>query len=288
VWACALESQARLGESPVWCPVEQCLWWVDSRGPALHRFEPATGRARTWPLPEDTGSLALRAQGGVLLALRASVALLDLETGALTRLSGPGADRPDTRFNDGKCDRRGRFWVGTMSLGARTPVGALFRLEPDFRWHRLLEGITVSNGLAWSPDDRTLYFTDTPARVIWAFDFDLERGRLGRRRLFATVPEGAGYPDGATVDAEGCLWSAHFDGWRVTRYAPDGRVDRVVPLPVQRPTSCAFGGRALDVLYVTTARLRLDPEGLRRQPLAGALLALDVGVRGLPEARFAG
>jgi sugar lactone lactonase YvrE len=175
-----------------------------------------------------------------------------------------------------------------MSTVAREPAGALYRTDPGGRWQRMVDGITVPNSLAWSPDDRTMYFADTPHRVIWAYPFDAETGALGARRPFAEVPEGAGYPDGSTVDADGCLWNAHFDGWRLTRYAPDGRVDRVVPLPVQRPTSCAFGGPGLGVLYVTSARARLTEAELARGPLAGGLLALEPGPRGLPEPRFAG
>ena len=288
---CVVDAQALLGESPVWCPVERCLWWVDILRPALHRFEPSSGRSRSWSLPQHVGSLALRRDGGVLLALRSAVALFDPETEALSLRDAPESDRPETRFNDGKGDRRGRFWVGTMSTGdpaTRAGAGALYRLDPDFRWHRMLDGITVPNSLAWSPDDRTMYFADTPARTIWAFDFDVDRGTLDGRRVFATVPEGAGFPDGSTVDAAGHLWNAHFDGWRLTCYAPDGRVARVVRLPVQRPTSCAFGGPELDVLYVTSASVRLSPEERRAQPAAGGLLALDVGARGLPEPRFNG
>jgi sugar lactone lactonase YvrE len=168
----------------------------------------------------------------------------------------------------------------------RSPSGALHRIDPDRTWHRVVDGITVPNSLAWSPDGRRMYFADTPSRVILVYDFDPDAGLPRAPRVFARVPEGAGYPDGATVDAEGCLWSAHWDGWRVTRYAPDGRVDRVVELPVQRPTSCAFGGEALDVLYVTSASTRLRPDELARGPDAGGLFAVEACVRGLPEPRF--
>jgi len=289
---CVVRGPALLGEGPVWCPVEQCLWWVDIPGSTLHRYEPSSGWTGSWPMPQHAGSLALREAGGVLVALRSAVGLLDPATSALSLLDAPESDRPETRFNDGKCDRQGRFWVGTMRTegepAARQAEGALYRLDPDFRWHRVLDDITVPNGLAWSPDGETMYFADSPRRTIWAFPFDPATGALGPRRVFATVPEAAGFPDGATVDAAGYLWSAHFDGWRLTRYAPDGRVDRVVPLPVQRPTSCAFGGPDLDVLYVTSASMRLGFWARRAQPAAGGLLALAPGVRGLPEPRFAG
>jgi sugar lactone lactonase YvrE len=283
-----VDGRAILGEGPSWCPVERALYWVDIHAPALHRFEPRSGATRRWSLPEDIGSFALRQGGGAVVALRTCLGFLDLDDGRLTRVCEPEADRPHHRFNDGKCDRRGRFWSGTMPTTMREPTGALYRLDPDLTWHRMLDGFTVPNSIAWSPDSRTMYFADTPTRHIFAFDFDLDRGTLANRRVFATVPEGAGYPDGSTVDAEGCLWNAHWDGWRLTRYAPDGRIDRVLELPVQRPTSCAFGGDGLDVLYITSASHRLTPDDLRRGPQAGGLFAVDVGVTGLPEPRFAG
>jgi L-arabinonolactonase len=286
---CVLDAGAVVGECPLWCPREQALYWVDIRRPAVHRLDPATGSNATWPMPEDVGSLALRAGGGAVVARRSGFAFLDLATGALTPIHDPEPDRPGNRFNDGKCDRRGRFWAGTMNDSVpRTPSAALYRLDPDLRCHRMAEGITTANGLAWSPDDRVMYFADSPTGEIAAYDFDLATGALGRRRRFAAVPEAAGRPDGAAVDREGYLWSANFDGWRITRYAPDGRVDRVITLPVQRPTSCAFGGPGLDVLYVTSATYRLSEAERARQPRAGGLFALDVGVRGLPEPRFAG
>jgi sugar lactone lactonase YvrE len=286
--ACVVSARALLGEGPVWDAGAQALWWVDIRGPAVHRYEPRTGAARQWPMPEEVGSLALRRDGTLLLALRTGFAFFDPATGAIVGGGNPEPDQPDNRLNDGKCDRRGRFWVGSMHVSGRQPTGALYRLDPDLSWHRVAGGITVPNSLAFAPDDRTIYFADTPSREIAAYDFDPDRGALGRRRVFATVPEGAGYPDGSTVDAEGYLWSAHWDGGRLTRYAPDGRVDRVIELPVTRPTCPAFGGERLDVLYVTTASVRLDAAELARQPWAGGLLALDVGVRGLPEPRFGG
>jgi len=288
--ACVVPAHALLGEGPVWDPGEQALWWVDIRRPSVHRYVPQTGAAEAWPMPEEVGSLALRRDRGLglLVALRSGFAFFDPATGAVDRRGGPEPDQPDNRLNDGKCDRRGRFWVGSMHVSGRQPTGALYRLDPDLAWQRVLDGITVPNSLAFAPDDRTLYFADTPSRRIVAYEFDLDRGTLGSSRIFATVPEDAGYPDGSTVDAQGFLWNAHWDGGRLTRYAPDGRVDRVVPLPVARPTCCAFGGPALDVLYVTTASIRLGEADLARQPWAGGLLALDVGVRGLPEPRFGG
>jgi sugar lactone lactonase YvrE len=283
-----LDARARLGEGAVWDARGQALYWVDIRAPALHRYEPRTRATRTWPMPAPIGSVALREAGGALVALRSGIHRLHLDTGDLALVAAPEGDRPDRRLNDGRCDRQGRFWVGSMHDRLREPSGVLYRLDPDGGCHPALEGLTVPNGLAWSPDGRTMYLADSPARTIWAYPVAAGSGALGPARVFATVPPEAGYPDGATVDADGGLWSAHWDGWRVTRYAPDGRVDRVVALPVQRPTSCAFGGEGLDVLYVTSARTRLREDDLRRGPLAGGLFAVEPGVRGLPEPRFRG
>jgi sugar lactone lactonase YvrE len=285
---CVLDARARLGEGPVWDVRERVLYWVDIRAPAVHRLDPATGATHTWPMPEPIGAVALREADGLLVALRSGLHRLDHRTGALDLLCAPEPDRPDNRLNDGRCDRRGRFWVGSMNDRSRVPTGALYRVDVNGTCHRALDGITVPNSLAWSPDGRTMYFADTPTRVIRAFDFDPASGVPSRPRVFSTVPDGAGYPDGATVDADGFLWSANWDGWQVTRYAPDGRRDKVVPLPVQRPTSCAFGGERLDVLYVTSAATRLTPEELARGPLAGGLFTVEPGVRGLPEPRFGG
>ena len=191
------------------------------------------------------------------------------------------------RCNDGKCDRQGRFWVGTMGDMRRTPRGHLYRLDPQAGLRRVLDGLTIPNGLCWSPDGRTMYFTDSPTRLIWAFPYDPATGTPGERRVFAQV-DGSGVADGATVDAEGCLWSARHGGGRVTRYTPDGRIDREIALPVSQPSCCAFGGPDLGTLFVTTARNGLSADDLAKQPLAGAVLALEPGVRGLAEPRYAG
>jgi L-arabinonolactonase len=190
------------------------------------------------------------------------------------------------RFNDGKCDRQGRFWVGSMDDVGRGPVGTLYRFESG-RYTAVLEGIAVPNSLCWSPDGTIMYFADGIDPVIWAYPFDTATGTPGVRRVFARLPDATGIPDGATVDAQGFLWSAHYGGSMVTRYAPDGRVDRVINVPVTQPTSCAFAGPDLDTLIITTASQRLSPEALRSQPLAGALLSIRTGARGCPEPQYA-
>ena len=274
-----------LGEGPVWCPRQQALYWVDIRCPAIRRFDHVSGRIDTWPMPELVGSFALAEDDRILVALSTELALFERASSTFEHVARPPSIGPDQRFNDGKCDRQGRFWVGSMNNVTRAPEGVLYRLDPRGTLVGTLSGIRIPNSLAWSPDGRTMYFADSLLHTIYAYPFDPATGEQGAKRVFAKTTPPA-IPDGATIDSEGFLWSAEYDGWRLTRYAPDGRMDRIVELPVQRPTSCMFGGPDLDILYVTTATQRLTDAELARQPLAGALLALDVGVRGLPEARY--
>lgn len=277
-----------LGEAPLWAGDEQALYWADIKACLLHRLDVRSGDVRTWRLPNEVGSFALRACGGVVVALRTGLAFLDLDSGEVTPMADPEADRPANRFNDGKCDRRGRFWAGTLHDDEAAPLGALYRLDPDGACHMMRTGVICSNGLGWSPDDRTMYFTDSGTYRIFAYDFDLDTGEIEGERVFVEDDPAGGGPDGLTVDAEGGVWSAKWDGWRVVRHTPDGTVDQVVELPVQRPTSCTFGGSRLDRLYVTSASIGLGPAELAAGPLAGALFVTDVGVTGLAEPRFAG
>lgn len=273
-----------LGEGPVWCPREQALYWVDIRAPAVRRMA-ASGEVTTWAMPEQVGSLALREAGGILVALKSALSMFDPATGAITKVSDAPGHHAGLRFNDGKCDRQGRFWVGSMWADTPGVTGFLYRLDGT-GCTAVLDGIGIPNSLCWSPDGRTMYFSDSPKRVIWAFPYDPATGAIGERRVFATV-EAPMVADGGTVDAEGYLWSAHYGGWRVTRFAPDGRVDRIVPVPASNITSCAFGGADLGTLYIVSAYQNLSDAARAKQPAAGGLFAIDVGVKGLPEARFA-
>lgn len=281
----AIPARASVGEGPLWSVAESALYWVDVPAGALHRFELGSGATRDWQLPSEVGSIALRAGGGAIAALRTGFALVDLDSGEVEQLEDPEADEPRTRFNDGKCDRRGRFWAGTMDLDERAPLGALYRFSGPGRCERMLDGIGLSNGLGWSPDDRTMYHTDSLTAVIMAYDYDIDSGTLSSPRRFA-VDRHQAVPDGLTVDADGCVWSVKWDGWRVVRYTPDGRVDREVALPVGHPTSCTFGGDGLDVLFVTSAREGLGQAALADQPLAGSVFAIEPGVQGLPEPSY--
>jgi L-arabinonolactonase len=282
---CVLDAQAKLGEGAVWCDRAQVLWWVDIDAPALHRFDPATGTDHGWPMPESIGCLALGPERAVVVALASGLAWFDPETEQLDRFLGIEADQPESRLNDGRCDGQGRFWVGSMARNAAGARGRLYRCDTT-RAVPMLAGIQVPNSIAFSPDGRTLYFADTPTGTIRAFDLDLVSGRLSGERDFATIPPFDGLPDGATVDASGGLWVAQWDGGRISRFRPNGRLDRSIRLPVPRPTCCAFGGTDLGTLFVTSARIGLDTGALDRAPLSGGVFSLRPGVSGLPEPRF--
>jgi L-arabinonolactonase len=279
---------ALLGESPVWSQRERALYWVDIHGCRVHRFDPSSGSDTHWQLAENVGSLGLRRSGGAVVALRSGFHLFDFATGATTPIANPIAGTRDLRFNDGRCDRQGRFWSGTVNEKREPGTATIYRLDAKLECTPMVEGITVANTIAWSPEGTRMYFGCSWQRVIFACDFDRDAGTLGDRRVFASFGPGEGAPDGATTDEDGCLWVAHHDGGRITRFRPDGNVDRVIPMPVPRPSSCSFGGVGYDTLYVTSVSSGLDPRVLHEAPLSGALFALDVGVRGVPEPLFAG
>ena len=288
--SCVLDVRAALGEGPTWSREERRLYWVNINGHTVNRFDPATGTNEVCQLPEQVGSFVLREAGGLVVALRSGFHFLDFDTAALTPIADPEADKPDNRFNDGRCGPDGRFWVGTM----RDPqdpaqrTGALYCLDTDLSWRTMVSDIGVSNGLAFSPDGGTMYHADTRQETIWAYDFRAEDGTLSNRRVFATTHDLPGRPDGGCVDAEGFYWSANVDGWQMVRFAPDGSVDRTVKLPVQKPTMPAFGGDNLEIMYITSigsgGSTPLEPG----QPQAGSIFACEPGVGGLPEPKFGG
>lgn len=287
---CVLKAEAIVGESPVWCAQEAALYWVDITGQKIHRFHPGTAANDTFHLPQPVTCVALRQRGGLLATLRKDFAFFDPGTEVLRVLDRVEEDKPDNRFNGGKCDRRGRFWAGTMN-GAHwdAPDGSLYRLDTALRVTREHAGCVCANGLDWSPDGRVLYFTESFAYGIFAYDFDSASGQIANRRLFAAVDKDSGaFPDGLTVDADGGVWSVHNAVGRVVRYTPAGEIDRVVQLPVPRPCGCAFGGEKLDVLYVTTARETMTADQIAKAPLSGSLFAITPGVRGLPPSCFGG
>lgn len=274
---------ATVGESPVWDESRGCLWWVDIRAPALHRTDPATGTTDTWPAPEALGSIALCQDGALLLALASGLQRFDPRDGALVPVAHCPGQPAGTRLNDGKASPEGRFLVGSMvDAGPRLPVGALYRLDPDGACIALLGGLTVPNGLAWSPDGRTLWHSDSAACRIWTRPYDPATGAIGAPTEIARPDEATGRPDGAAMDVEGGYWSAGVSAGVLNRWMPDGRLDRVVRLPVAAPTMPCFGGAGLRTMFVTS--LRRDGHG----PEDGRVIALDVGVAGVPVGRFAG
>jgi sugar lactone lactonase YvrE len=285
-----LRASAQIGEGPVWDARAQRLYWVDIAGQQLHVFNPSDGTNKTYACPDIVTSASPRAAGGVLLTLRRSFALFDEATGRFETIADVEADMPGNRFNDGKTDRRGRHWAGTMGdVDWNHPIGNLYRFGSDRRPVRVAEKIRCSNGIAWSPDDRTMYFCESFAYVIHAYDFDADTGHLENGRRFATVdPDSGSFPDGITVDADGFLWCAQPVFGRIVRYDPGGRIERIIELPVSRGTSLMFGGPDLSTLYITTMRTTLDAQQLAEEPLAGSLLAITPGVRGLAETPFAG
>ncbi len=277
-----------LGEGPVWDDAGQALWWHDVTGRVLHRLDHATGATRSWPLPKMPGSFGHRRGGGMIAAFRNRLSLFDPETGEDREIEGHGIDFAVERFNDGACDAMGRFWTGTFDPTMKTDRGTLYRIDPDLSVTRVDTGINMSNGIAWSPDGRTLYYSDSRPGQVYRYDFDMESGTIGRRSIFIDFAGREGAPDGCTVDAEGFLWVAEVEAGRIGRYDPAGRCERTIELPVSKPTSVAFGGPDLSTLFVTSMRYGLGEKELARQPAAGRLLAVDVGVKGLPEPLFGG
>lgn len=285
---CAIPASAFLGEGPHWSAADQKLYFVDILAPAACIGDPASGTYTSLPVPELIGFIVPRKRGGFVAGMHGEIRGLDLKSGDITTIAKPEADRPGNRFNDGKCDRAGRLWAGTLAIDTAPDQGRLWRIDADGRAREMDRDFHVANGLGWSPDDKTFYFTDTQKLTIYAYDFDAKSGDIANRRVFITVPEAEGKPDGMTVDAEGFLWVAHWDGWCVTRYDPDGNVDRVINLPVPRPTSCVFGGPDMQTLYVTSARIRLSAGQLGEAPLSGSVFAIDTGIKGLPENVYGG
>ena len=285
-----MKAEAIVGESPLWSPRERVLYWVDITGQKIHRFNPRTAVNDTFHLPQPVTAVGLRKKGGLIITLRKDFAFFDPETGALQLLSDPEEDKPYDRFNDAKCDRQGRFWAGTMDdVKWNAPHGSLYRLDPDTRITCMKTSVICANGLGWSPDNLVFYFTESFRYGIYAYDFDSATGNISKRRLFASIGRNLdGFPDGLTVDEEGYVWSVHNAVGRVVRYSPSGAIDRVIEIPVPRPTSCIFGGDHLDVLYITSARETMTAEEIAEAPLSGSLFAMKPGVKGLPEPYFAG
>jgi sugar lactone lactonase YvrE len=284
-----LDAKATLGEGPCWDSRRQSLYWVDIEDSKLHRYDPAKREDRAFSVGQPVGAVVVRESGGVLLALQQGFYEFDPDTEALEQLSNPEPNLPENRFNDGKVDPAGRFWAGTMAIREAPHCGNLYCMDTDLTVRRKIEGVSISNGLAWSPDEHVMYYVDSPTRVVAAYDYDKASGEIANRRVVIQIPDGMGYPDGMSIDEEGMLWIALWDGAMVGRWNPvNGELLGKIPLPVSRPTSCVFGGEDLDELYITSARSRLDEKSLAAQPHAGGIFKCRPGVRGGPAWNFAG
>ena len=285
---CVHEVHALLGEAPFWDVRDQALYWVDIYGRRIHRMHPASDTRAHWQMPDRVAAVVPRARGGLLVALARSLASFDPATGALHTLFSLDPTETGIRFNDSRTDASGRLWIGTMNEQDDAPTGKLLRFDASHECSVMETGIRISNSINFSPDDSLFYFTDTPERIIRAYDFDLAAGTIASRRDLLTVDGGTAMPDGSAVDVEGCVWNAQWDGSRVVRYAPDGSIRQIVEMPVSRPTSCVFGGPTLSTLYVTSSCIGLDQTEMRDQPLAGSLFAIDTDTSGRTCTRFAG
>lgn len=284
-----VDVKTTLGEGPLWDVEEQRLYWIDSFDGRVFRCTADGREVRSWDVPMKIGSMCLRRQGGAVLSLARGFHFLDFASGEVTLIHDPEPDKPNNRINDGKVDQRGRFVAGSMDTMEEGGNGSLYRLDPDLEITRLEGDIIVSNGPCWAPDGRTFYFTDSWSGQISAYDYDLDNGSIANKRAFAKMTYDGGAFDGATVDAEGGVWSAIVYVGKLIRYAPDGRVDRVIDMPVKKVTSVNFGGPNLDILYVTSMAKPPLPRFPDDPQPRGALFAIhDLGVRGVPEPRFAG
>jgi sugar lactone lactonase YvrE len=279
-----VDAQARLGEGPVWCAGEGVLYWVDIDLGRVHRYDPVSGTDEYLDVGEPVGAVVPTRSGGLAVASRSGFGLIGAWPQPPQLLAGVEADRPETRMNDGACDTRGRFWAGTMHASLEPGHGSLYRLDPDGTVTRMVGDVSISNGVAWSPDDSVMYYVDTRTGGVDAFDFDAERGQIAGRRRLLEIDPADGEPDGLVVDAEGCLWIGMWNGWAVRRYAPDGALVGLVDVPCARVTKCAFGGPGLDELYITTAN---PGEPSPDEPHAGGLFRVSPGISGLPATPFA-
>jgi len=287
---CELAYDARLdlGEGPLWDDRTQRLLFVDIMRGHIHEFDPASGRDRIVNVGRPVGCIALTEKGDWIAAASDGFYRVDPRSGGVVRMVAIEADLRDNRMNDGYVDAAGRFWAGTMGMGGAREKGTLYRLDPDGKVRRMLGPVSISNGLDWSPDNRIFYYTDLALSRIDQFDFDLASGAIRNRRPFVEFSSEIGYPDGLIVDAEGFVWVALWEGGSLHRYSPDGRLDLIVPVPASQTTKCAFGGKDLQDLYVTSAAVGLDAAARAQQPHAGSLFRIRTRMRGKKINRYAG
>lgn len=284
---CVLDAKALVAECPRWHPDEKCLYWVDIYEPSFNRLDPATGENKKWPMPERIGCFAFRRDGGIIAGMQSGIFLVDFADGVTTRCVFPfEPENAGTRFNDGRCDRVGRFWAGTVIESMDKRVSALYRYDSGGTCTKLVDKLICSNGLAFTEDGRTLYHSDSRQDYVWSWDVDPVTADISNQRVFLAMDIQEGRPDGAVVDSEGGYWISHVGGWHVARYTPDGKIDRVIGIPVQRPTACCLGGEDFRTLFVTSATYPLSASEHGKQPLAGGIFAIEVSVPGFAEPYF--
>ncbi|HET7316322.1 MAG TPA: SMP-30/gluconolactonase/LRE family protein [Sphingomicrobium sp.] len=283
---CIADVRANVGEAPVWVASEQALYWVDNKGKRVFRLG-GDGGVREFATPFEVCCLAPKRSGGFIAGTDRGLAVIDAEARNFDVVANPEPDLPHNRFNDGKTDAHGRFWSGTMDNREQELTGSLYRVDSDLSCTKMDSGYRVTNGPAFDPNRGRMYHTDSAAKTIFAFDLS-ESGELSRRRVFARFCDGDGSPDGMTVDCDGYIWVCFWDGWCLRRLSPDGEVVRKIDMPVQRPTSCTFGGLGFDRLYITSARRGIDEKALEMQPCAGGLFLMNAGVHGVESVPFAG
>jgi sugar lactone lactonase YvrE len=284
----ALDAHAETGEGPVWDHRDQSLLWIDVTGGLVHRLDPITGRDESFHVGQHVGALALRSAGGFVLAVRGGFAGFDLVIARPLPIADTEAATPTNRMNDGKVDSKGRFWAGSMAYTETGREGSLYRLDQDQTVTKVLSGLGISNGLGWSPDDSVMYHIDSLTGGIDAYDFNADTGQITNRHRLIDIERADGIPDGMTVDREGYLWVALWNGWGVRRYGPDGTLDRGIRLPVRQVSCCTFGGPDMRDLYITTAARGLSPRELTEQPRAGGVFRYQPGVSGLPSRAYEG
>ena len=284
-----IDAHALVGEGPIWDADANVLWWVDIMSSELYAYDPQTGENREWNVGQHVGTVVQRASGGLMLAVQDGFAAFDPASGALEMLAEPEAHLPGNRFNDGKCDPAGRFWAGSMAYEDQSDQGSVYRMDTDHSVDRMIGDIGISNGIIWSLDSRTMYYTDSLDFAIRAYDYDVATGGIDNERVIIDIPKAMGFADGFTIDEEGMLWVAHYGAGRVRRWNPDtATVLAEIDLPAAGVTACAFGGPGLDQLFITSASLRLSDAEKAQQPHAGGLFVAEVGVRGLAPDKYGG
>ncbi|MBS4203983.1 SMP-30/gluconolactonase/LRE family protein [Lederbergia citrea] len=282
-----VDAQAELGEGPSWDAESKVLYWVDILGKQIHTYEPSSGSTGIIQLDEHIGAVVPRKNGGLVAVLQSGFYFIDLPSERLTFIENPEEHLENNRFNDGKCDPNGRFWAGTMAYDGAEGQASLYCFEQGNHVKKVLDNVTISNGIAWSPDFKTMYYIDTPTRQVVSYDYDMKTGEISNKRIAVVIPHEMGGPDGMTSDLEGNIWIAHWGGFQVTRWNPKtGELLVSIPIPAPQVTSCVFGGENLDELYITTARTGLDQETLEKYPHAGGLFRVKTGIKGSDTFKF--